>query len=76
MGSWPVLCPVLELVCTSVGWLFGFFNKKNHHFRVFEKKQKKNQSVLGISKIRIKESAVHGYLKNIRIKEPAAVLGI
>jgi hypothetical protein len=27
MGSWPVLCPVLELVCTSVGWLFVFFLK-------------------------------------------------
>jgi hypothetical protein len=51
MGSCPVLCPVLELVCTSVGWLFGFFNKKNHHFRVFEKKQKK-------------EPVSSGYFKN------------
>jgi hypothetical protein len=51
MGSWPVLCPVLELVCTSVGRLF-VFKIKNHHFRAFEKK--KNQSVPGISKIRTK----------------------
>jgi hypothetical protein len=23
MGFWPVLCPVLELVCTSVGWFLS-----------------------------------------------------
>jgi len=52
------------------GYLF-FILKNHHHFRVFEKKEKKNQSVLGISKIRMKESAVSGYLKNIRIKQTA-----
>jgi hypothetical protein len=52
------------------GYLF-FFLKTTTPSGYLKKYKNKNQSVLGISKIRIKESAVSGYLKNIRIKQTA-----